>query len=85
MSSASAKKSFQFALQRELVKLYLVIFFGIVILSVIQEAFHVIAEPYIREVIKLPFRVVGWGLIMGGIVGILHFVFVQTTASPSGR
>lgn len=85
MPSTSAKESFQFALQRELVKLYLVILFGIGVLSASQGAFHIIAEPIIRDLVRLPFTVLGWGLIAGGIVGILHFVVIQTTTSPSGR
>ncbi len=44
MPPVSAKESFRFAFRRELVKLYLAIFVGIVILSVTQEAFHIIAE-----------------------------------------
>lgn len=66
-------------------KLYLVVFLGIIILSVTQEGFHIIAERYIRSIIKLPFRLVGWGLIVGGVVGILHFISQQTVTSSRGR
>ena len=83
MSSTSAKKSFKFAFQRELVKLYLIIFVGILVLNAIQGAFSFMTRMFIRESIILLFRVIGWGSVLGGIVGVLHFVFVETTAAPS--
>lgn len=81
--SPSAKNSFQYALQPELLKLYLVIFAGLGIVSVTQGAFHIIAEPFLRDLVRLPFTVIGWGLIVGGAVGVLHFVIYQTTAPTS--
>jgi hypothetical protein len=77
--SPSAKSSFQFALQRELLKLYLVIVAGLAILTVTDGAFHIIAEPRLRDLVRFPFTVLGWGVIVGGVVGVLHFVVTQTT------
>jgi len=84
MPSTSATESFRIALQRELLKLYLAIVAGLTILSITQGAFHIVAEPFIRDLVRLPFTVAGWGLIVAGVVGVLHFVGTQTTGS-AGR
>ncbi len=83
MSSASARESFQFALQRELIKLYLAIILGFAILNTAQGAFHIINHPFIRSLVRLPFTLLGWGLVLGGVVGVLHFIVTRTTATFS--
>lgn len=85
MSSASAQDSFRFALQRELVKLYLAVILGLAILNVSQGVFLIIEHPFIRNLVRLPFILVVWGLVAGGVIGVLHFVLTRTTASPSAR
>lgn len=85
MSSTSARESFRFALQRELVKLYVAIFVGVSVLNGSSGAFHAIPNPYIRGLVRLPFTVVGWGMVLGGAVGVLHYVSLRTTGSPSDR
>ena len=85
MSSASARKSFRFALQRELSKLYLAILLGVAILHISQGAFFIIGHPLVRSLIRLPFTLLGWTLVLGGGVGVLHFVVTRTTMSSTGR
>lgn len=81
MSPPSAAESLRFAFQRELVKLYLVLFLAITTLSVTEDAFFIIPDPRLRGLVSLLFSALGWGLISGSAVSILHFVVVQTQGS----
>ena len=85
MSSVSARQSFTFALQRELIKLYLAILLGFVIRNTAQGAFRIIDHPLLRNLVRLPFTILGWGLVLGGIVAVLHFIMTRTTMSSPSR
>ena len=78
MAPPSARNSFRFALQRELLKLYLVVLAGLAVLTVTEATFHFITIRRLRTLVRFPFMMIGWGLIVGGAVGVLHYVFTQT-------
>lgn len=72
MSTPSANQSLRFALQREFLKLYAIIFIGFAIIAEAPEAFNIIWHAGIRNLIILLFILIGIIMMTSGIVGVLY-------------
>lgn len=72
MTAPSANQSLQFALQKEFLKLYAVTFLGFAIIIEAPQAFYIIMNAGIRDLVILLFILLGVILTASGIVGTIH-------------
>lgn len=77
VTAPPVSQSFRFALQRELLTLYVVVMVGLIILRITQGV-AIREDSIIVFLIRLPFLIFGGGLVASGIVGILHFVLTES-------
>lgn len=82
MAEGPAETSFRYALNRELLKLYTATFVGYVVVqqTVYWGQFFGFPEP-LQTIVELPFLLIGTGLIIGGIVGVIHRILADTVAA----
>jgi len=71
---SDAVDSFTYAFDENLVVLYLVVFVGQVLRWVPGQVPLPIRYDLLRSLFGLPFRLAGIVLVVGGVVGILHYV-----------
>jgi hypothetical protein len=79
MSDDPAVDSFKYALNPTLVKLYLTILIGYLLIGGVTffSKFIVDVEPY-QSIIEAPFLIIGGAMIIGGLVGTLHRILSDT-------
>lgn len=79
MPDGPAVDSFKYALNPALVKLYLTILLGYVLIGGVTffSGYIVDVEPY-QSLVEAPFLIVGGAMIVGGLVGTLHRILSDT-------
>jgi|GEM_PF-1784759 len=78
---SDAVDSFTYAFDENLLVLYLVVFVGQVLRWVPGQVPLPIRNGLLRYVFGLPFRLAGTVLVVGGAVGILHYVVSDVTGT----
>lgn len=84
MPEGPAVDSFRYALNPELVKLYLAIFLGWFLIDFSQHGFMVLEMPF-QMLLSLPFLLGGVALFIGGLVGALHRILSDTLPTTRSR
>lgn len=80
MPEGSAVESFRYAFNRELVKLYLVIVLGQIVIMFSQDSFNLIKDfSTIPPLFTFPIYLIGLTLVVGGLVGVLHRIDCDAT------
>jgi hypothetical protein len=74
MPEDSAVDSFRYALNPELVKLYVVTVLGWFIIDFSQGGFFIIPNPLLETLVSLVASLFGVALFLGGLVGVVHQV-----------
>lgn len=78
MAADTALESFRYALDRELLKLYVAILFGLFVADASRDAFWIVGHPRLVALVSAPFVLAGWLIAVAGIVGVLHYVLTDT-------
>lgn len=80
MSDSTALESFRYALNIQLVKLYIVTISGWLLFDFSQSGFNNLVDP-LPILISTPFILCGLTLFIGGLIGVLHRVLSDTISS----
>ena len=78
---SDAVDSFTYAFDQNLIVLYLAVFLGQLLRWVAGNAPLPIRNGLLRTLFGLPFRLAGTVLVVGGVVGILHYVVRDVTGA----
>jgi len=78
---SDAVDSFTYAFDENLLVLYLAVFLGQVLRWVPGQTPLPIHNGLLRSLFGLPFRLAGIVLVVGGVVGILHYVVSDVTGA----
>ncbi|KAB1194554.1 hypothetical protein GJR96_14330 [Haloferax sp. MBLA0076] len=74
MSEDTAVDSFRYALNPELVKLYVVAALGWFLVDFSQGGFFIIPNPLLENLVSSVASLFGLALFVGGLVGVVHQV-----------
>ncbi|WP_410767597.1 hypothetical protein [Haloferax sp. DFSO60] len=80
MPESPAVNSLRYALNPELVKLYVAIGVGWYIVGFSQEGLFIIPVPF-QLLVSLPLFLLGLALVVGGLVAVVHRVLTDTKLS----